>query len=258
MPEIAGVHLEGPFITMLGAHRPEFVVSSVEGGWATALDPVVKVVTLAPEVPGAMEAIAELSWRGVLVSLGHSHCSAEQAHDAASAGARLVTHAGNATGQFHQRNPGLLGAALTDDRLCVSLIADLEHVHPDLLRLAFKAKGSAGVVLVTDSVAVSAGTVGPVAIRKDDQGRAARLADGTLAGSALTMDRAVSNVVTEAAIPLEEAVAAASTTPARLLGLSDRGVIAPGKRADLVALQTGDGAVSVVAVWVAGEMTPYT
>jgi N-acetylglucosamine-6-phosphate deacetylase len=252
MPAIAGVHLEGPYITLLGAHRPEYAVDRVPEGWAASLDPEVRVVTLAPEVPGAIEAIAELSRRGVLVSLGHSGCSAEQAHEAATAGARLVTHLGNATGPFHQRSPGLLGAALTDDRLSVSLIADLEHVHADLLRLAFKSKGASGVVLVTDSVAVRAGTVGPVAIAGHEPGRAARLADGTLAGSALTMHQAISNVVSAAGISLEDAVTAASTTPARLLGLADRGAIAPGMRADLVAFSRDDHSVAVEGVWASG------
>ncbi len=137
----------------------------------------------------------------------------------------------------------------------MSLIADLEHVHADLLRLAFKSKGSSGVVLVTDSVAVSAGTVGPVAITGHQPGRAARLTDGTLAGSALTTPRAISNVVSGAGISLEDAVAAASRTPARLLGLADRGAIAPGMRADLVALSRSGGEVSVESVWVAGSVS---
>jgi N-acetylglucosamine-6-phosphate deacetylase len=255
MPTIAGVHMEGPYITVLGAHRQEYAVAVIPDDWADCLDPEVRIVTLAPELPGATAAISTLSCSGVLVSLGHSACTAEQAHQAATAGARLVTHAGNATGPFHQRSPGLLGAALTDDRLCVSLIADLEHVHADLLRLAFKSKGPSGVVLVTDSVAVAAGTVGPVAITGDAPGRAARLTDGTLAGSALTMPRAISNVVSEAGIALDDAVMAASTTPARLLGLSDRGAIAPGLRADLVALSHSPAGFAVGSVWVAGSVS---
>lgn len=259
-PLIAGVHLEGPFITVIGAHRREFVLGSIDPKWVERLDPVVRVVTLAPEVAGALSAIPRLSEKGVLVSLGHSSCDTDEAHSAISAGARLVTHLGNASGPFHQRAPGLLGAALTDDRVAVSLIADLEHVHPDLLRLAFKAKGPDGVVLVTDAVAAEAGTVGPVAlIAGQTEGSAARLGDGTLAGSALTMDRAVSNVVTHAGIGIEMAVEAASTTPARLLGLSDRGAISVGRRADLVALRrcevsAEDGPVlQVEAVWVGGR-----
>jgi N-acetylglucosamine-6-phosphate deacetylase len=272
-PQIAGIHLEGPFITVAGAHSVEHIRASIESAWVSELDPAVRVVTLAPELPGAGRAIAELVARDVLVSLGHSSCSAEQAHEAAYAGARLVTHLGNATGPFHQRRPGLLGAALADDRLAVSLIADLEHVHPDLLRIAFSAKPSGGVVLVTDAVATAAGTVGPVVFERDgdanhDRARAApaRLADGTLAGSALTMERAVSNVVNHAGIAIPDAVRAASTTPAELLGLHDRGAIVPGRRADLVGLRwvdepgerslagEGERSLAVEAVWLCGRL----
>jgi N-acetylglucosamine-6-phosphate deacetylase len=256
-PAIAGAHLEGPFITVPGAHREEYVVGHIDPEWVARLDPVVRLVTLAPEVPGAATAIPRLREKGVLVSLGHSGCEAEIAHGAISLGAGLVTHLGNASGAFHQRAPGLFGAALCDDCVAVSVIADLEHVHPDTLNLAFKAKGRGGVVLVTDSVATTAATVGPVSLVNGPPGAAARLADGTLAGSVLTMDRAITNVVTHADVALEAAVEAASTTPARLLGLSDRGSIATGKRADLVALRrTGeDPRVTVEAVWLAGRLS---
>jgi N-acetylglucosamine-6-phosphate deacetylase len=239
-PAIAGAHLEGPFLAVPGAHRPADLLASVDRSWLGSLPPVA-VVTLAPELPGAMAAIGQLAAAGVLVSLGHSACSVEQAGDAAGAGARLVTHLGNGMGPFAPRQPGLLGAALADDRLAVSLIADLEHVHRALLRMAFLAKGAAGTVLVTDSVAVAGG--------RTADGGPPRLADGTLVGSVLAMDRAVAHTVEDAAIALADAVAAASTTPARLLGLDDRGVIAPGRRADLVAL---DADLRVRTVWLAG------
>ncbi len=172
-PAIAGVHLEGPFITVPGAHGLEHIRTSVESVWVSELDPAVRVVTLAPELPGSPAGHrAAQSKRLSSVSLGHSACSAEQAHAAADAGARLVTHLGNATGPFHQRSPGLLGAALADERLAVSLIADLEHVHPDLLRIGFAAKGPGRVVLVTDSVATEAGMVGPVVFHRDPGARA--------------------------------------------------------------------------------------
>ncbi len=259
LPDIAGAHLEGPFITVPGAHRVEHVRSTVESRWFERLGPVVKVVTLAPELPGARQAIGQLAANQVLVSLGHSACTAEVAHDAADAGARLVTHLGNATGSFHQRAPGLLGAALTDGHLAVSLIADLEHVHADLIRLAFAAKPPGRVVLVTDSVAAGARTVGPVALDGvSEPGAAARLADGTLAGSVLTMERAVSNAVTTAGIGAADAIRAASTTPAELLGLGDRGAIAVGRRADLVGLnweeRDGEPALRVDAVWLGGRL----
>jgi N-acetylglucosamine-6-phosphate deacetylase len=254
-PEIAGAHLEGPFLGVLGAHRAEFVRGDVDGHWLESLGDRIRILTLAPELPGALDAIAALSAQGVLVSLGHSACTAEVAREATDAGARLVTHLGNAMGPLHQRAPGLLGAALADDRLSVSLIADLVHSHPVFLRMAFTAKTPRGVALVTDAVATTTQsapprTAGAASARSPGP---PRLADGTLAGSALTMERAVSNVVRHGGVTLADAVEAASATPARLLGLDDRGALAPGRRADLVALQAlADGGWGVVSVWVAG------
>jgi N-acetylglucosamine-6-phosphate deacetylase len=240
-PDIAGAHLEGPFLAVPGAHPPEHLRPSVDERWLGSLLPDVAVVTLAPELPGAIGAVANLTAKGVLVSLGHSACSVEVARQAADAGAGLVTHLGNAMGPFSQRQPGLFGAALSDDRLAASLIADLVHVHPAFLTIAFRAKGPTRTALVTDAVATGSTAVadGPP-----------RMTDGTLVGSVLTMDRALSNTVRVAGVALADAVAAASTTPARLLGLVDRGVIAPGRRADLVALGP---ALDVVAVWIAGR-----
>jgi len=240
-PEIAGAHLEGPFLAVAGAHRPELLRPRVDVAWLESLGSLVRVVTLAPELPRALDAVAALSDRGVLVSLGHSACTAETALEAAEAGARLVTHAGNAMAPLHQRAPGLLGAALTDDRLSVSVIADLVHTHPVFVRLAFACKSAHGTALVTDSVASPRDPAPP------------RLPDGTLAGSVLRMDHALSNVVQRCAVSLPDAVRAASTTPARLLGLDDRGAIERGRRADLVALERiGGGAYRVASVWVAG------
>ncbi len=222
---------------------PELVRTMVDTAWLDSLGDRVRVVTLAPELAGAVDAIAALSGRGILVALGHSACSAEVAGQAAAAGARLVTHLGNAMGPLHHRAPGLLGAALADDRLSVSVIADLVHTHPVFVRMVFAAKGAQRVALITDSVASPDGEGPP------------RLADGTLAGSILTMDGAVSNVVHHSGVSLADAVQAASTNPARLLGLADRGAIAPGRRADLVALRNlADDEWKVATVWVGGAV----
>jgi len=248
-PAVAGAHLEGPFLGgRAGAHPTEHL-RAADPGWLAALPGIVRVVTLGPEVDGAHEAIRTLADRGALVALGHSAATYEQAEAAVDAGARLVTHCFNASGELHQRAPGFLGAALSDDRVAVSLIADLAHVHPALLRLAFRAKGRGRVVLVTDAVAWRSGRIGAIEMAPGDDG-VPRLPDGTLAGSALTMDRAVRNVVGAAGVDLADAVAAASTTPASLLGLEDRGALAPGRRADVVALS---GTLEVAATWVAGE-----
>ena len=234
---IDGVHLEGPFLGGApGAHRREFL-QPIDLDWLAALPPSVRVVTLGPELPGAESAISLLAERGVLVSLGHSTATYEQALAAADAGARLVTHLFNGMGPLHHREPGLLGAALSDDRLATSLIADLVHVHAAALRTAFRAKPRGRVVLVTDRVAWPSGSV-------------PRLPDGTLAGSVLAMDESIRHIVNEVGIALDDAVAAASTTPADLLGLADRGRIAVGARADLVALTPE---LHVEQVWVGGR-----
>jgi N-acetylglucosamine-6-phosphate deacetylase len=247
---MAGAHLEGPFLAVAGAHHPPSLQGTVDGRWLTGLGPAVAIVTLAPELAGAMTAIEELAAGGVLVALGHSACELEVARAAAAAGARLVTHLGNAMGPLRQRSPGLLGAALSDDRLAVSLIADLVHIHPALVRIAFRAKGAARTVLVTDAVAVAGATGKSGGGAGGSVDEPPRMADGTLVGSVLRMDRAVANTVAAAGIALGDAIAAAGSTPASLLGLADRGEISPGRRADLVAL---DAELAVEKVWIGGE-----
>jgi N-acetylglucosamine-6-phosphate deacetylase len=236
-PEIVGVHLEGPFLGGApGAHRREHLVP-IDLEWLRWLPPIVKVVTLAPELEHAEVAIRELVAKGVLVSLGHSTASYELALAGAAAGARLVTHLFNGMGPLHHRTPGLLGAALADERLTPSLIADGVHVHPAALRAAARARGHGGWVLVTDAVAWRDGRLEAGGERRVSiVDGAPRLADGTIAGSSLTMDAAIRRMVHECGIPLHEAVGAASTNPARLLGRPDLGRLAVGARADLVVL----------------------
>jgi N-acetylglucosamine-6-phosphate deacetylase len=241
-PHIAGAHLEGPFLGgAIGAHRAEHV-APVDAAWLAGLPAVVRIVTLAPESVGATGAVAALASRGVLVSLGHSTASYEQAEAAVDAGARLVTHLFNAMGPFHHRQPGLVGAALTDDRLCVSVIADGVHLDAAALRLAFRAKPPGSVALVTDAVAWQRSGL------RVTEG-APRLDDGTIAGSASTMDAAVRTAVA-GGVPRAAALVAATATPARLLGLTDRGRIGPGQRADLVVLTPE---LEVAEVWVGGQ-----
>lgn len=245
-PTVAGAHLEGPFLSpdFARAHPVEHLLP-VDGAWLASLPEVVRVVTLAPELPGAGDAIRALVERGVVVALGHSGADLDAGRAAADAGATLVTHLFNAMAPLHHRRPGLVGAALTDPRLTVSLIADLEHVATEALWLAFAAKPADRVVLATDSVAVGGGRR-----RVEVRGGAPRLADGTIAGSVLSMDRAVANVVERVGMPLDAALRAAAETPARLLGLTDRGRVEVGARADLVALGEDLG---VEAVWIGGR-----
>lgn len=241
-PGIAGAHLEGPFLGGApGAHRRDWVVP-VDPAFLARHGADLAVVTLAPEAAGAPEAVRALTASGVLVSLGHSTASFEQSVAMADAGARLVTHCFNAMGPLHHRAPGLAGAALGDDRLAVSLIADGIHVHPSVVRTTFRAKGPGRVALVSDAVAWEAM---PDARLVDG---APRRRDGTLAGTCLSLARAVANLV-RWGVPLDEAVAAAATTPAALVGLGDRGTVAPGRRGDLVALDTD---LRPCATWVAG------
>lgn len=245
-PTIAGVHLEGPFLGgAAGAHRPELIVP-IDLGWLAALPGHVAVVTLGAEQPLATDATRLLSRAGRLVSIGHTTASEQQFDAVVAAGARLTTHLFNGMSGIHHRSPGVAAFALTNDAVAASLIADGVHVHPRVLRIGFAALGPDRAVLVTDSVGWRAGRAGPVHLEFRDG--APRLPDGTLAGSALTMDTAV-RVCVAAGVDLGVAVGAASTNPARLLGLADRGTIATGRRADLVAL-TPD--LQVEQVWVGG------
>ena len=246
-PSVVGAHAEGPFLGgRPGAHPVEHVVAP-DPDRVTALPQVVRVVTLGAEAPGAVAAVRALAERGVLVAIGHSDADVDEARAAVDAGARLVTHAFNAMAPLHHRRPGVLGVALGDDRVAISLIADLVHVHPTVLRIAVRSKPRGGVVLVTDAVAWRAASLGGRDVALVDG--APRRADGTLAGSALTMDQAVRNLVACGAADLPTALTAASANPARLLGLGDRGAIAVGARADLVAL---DDALRVEQVWLGG------
>jgi N-acetylglucosamine-6-phosphate deacetylase len=246
-PMIAGVHLEGPFLGGKPGAHPTALLRPFDFAWLGALPDHVRIVTIAPELDGAVDATRMLVDKGIVVSLGHSAATLEQVTACIDAGATMVTHLFNGMPPLHHREPGIVGAALTDDRVVAGLIADLVHVHPTAIAVAFRAKPGR-IALVTDAVGWRGARIGRIEIVHD--GTAPRLPDGTLAGSSLTMDAAIRNVVDVAGIALEDALVAASTTPARLIGLSDRGAIEPGRRADLVAL---DGDLGVDGVWLAGE-----
>jgi len=246
-PVIGGVHLEGPYLgARHGAHRgvPE---GPIDLGWLDSLPDLMRIVTLGPERPNAPEAISRLAARGVLVALGHTDAGHERTIECIDAGARLFTHCFNASTRLDHREPGAVAAALTDDRMAISLIADLVHVHPMMLDLARRAKPADRLILVTDAVGWRSGRLGGGRVVWRDG--APRLTDGTLAGSALTLDRAIANARGPAGWGLEPAVRAATTTPAELVGLTDRGALEVGRRADLVALDTD---LRPLQTWVAG------
>jgi N-acetylglucosamine-6-phosphate deacetylase len=246
---ILGAHLEGPFLGGApGAHDPA-LIRAVDLEWTVQLldehPGEIAMVTLAPEADPRGELTRMLVARGVSVALGHSHATFEQAAAAADAGATVVTHLFNGMGSLHHREPGLAGAALTDPRLTPTIIADCVHVHPAVLSAVFAAKP--GVAIVSDTVATHPGA-DTAGVREVDG--AARLPDGTLAGSIVPLDRGVANVVA-LGVPLRRAVAMATEIPARLIGCHDRGRLAAGARADLVALDPRDA--SVRAVWFGGR-----
>ena len=246
-PAIAGAHLEGPFLGRSpGAHPVDFIVP-IDLEWLRQLPRHVALVTLAPEQPLATDAIRMLTDSGRLVSIGHTQCSEAEFDAAVAAGARLTTHLFNGMSGVHHRHPGVAVFALTNPDVCASLIADGVHVHPRVVHLASEVLGDDRIVLVTDAVAWRAGSVGVIGMEWRDG--APRLPDGTLAGSGVTMDTAI-RISVAAGVPLHRAVRAASTNPARLLGLHDRGSLASGLRADMVAV---DPDLQIEQVWVAGE-----
>ncbi|MGB8859236.1 MAG: amidohydrolase family protein [Ilumatobacteraceae bacterium] len=246
-PAIAGTHLEGPFLGGAAGAHPRDLIVPIDLEWMAALPPHVALVTLGAEQPLAVEATAMLVASGRLVSVGHSNADEHQFDAVVAAGARLTTHLFNGMTGAHHRSPGVAVFALTNPAVAASIIADGVHVHPRVVRMAFAALGRERAVLVTDAVAWRSGRVGGIGMAMRDG--APRLPDGTLAGSAVTMDAAIRTCVA-AGVDAAAALAAASTNPARLLGLGDRGAIEVGRRADLVALTP---ALEIEQVWVAGR-----
>jgi N-acetylglucosamine-6-phosphate deacetylase len=245
-PRIVGAHLEGPFLGGApGAHRTE-LIADIDLQWLSELPDIVGLVTIGAEQRQAADAAALLTERGIAVSIGHSTADEAQLGAVAACGASMVTHLFNGMSGLHHRTPGVAAWALTNPDVAVSLIADGVHVHPRMVLLAARLLGPERLVLVTDAVAWRAGSAGSLDLALEDG--APRLADGTLAGSALSMDAAVRNCVA-AGVPLEWALWAASRNPARVLDLDDCGVIAVGARADLVAL---DSSLRISQVWLGG------
>jgi N-acetylglucosamine-6-phosphate deacetylase len=255
-----GLHLEGPFLSPRrhGVHDPALMVEPGRAQIDALLgDDLVRralrLVTLAPEQPGGLEAVRRLTEAGVLVSVGHSDATGEQTRAAADAGAGMVTHLFNAQRPLGHREPGVPGVALVDDRFTLGLIADLAHVGPDVVRLVFAAAASR-VALVTDAVAAAGMPPGRYQLGGADvlltEDGVPRSPEGTIAGSALTLDRAVRNVVSLGVDPAL-ALAAATIVPADAIGEPTLGRLAPGAVGDLV---WWDDDLRPRRVWVDGEV----
>ncbi|HVA39835.1 MAG TPA: N-acetylglucosamine-6-phosphate deacetylase [Candidatus Binataceae bacterium] len=249
---ILGMHLEGPFISAArrGAHPAHNLEPrGVALERVTAL-PALRMITLAPELDGALEAIAALCARGIAVSLGHTDASLEQAQAAVAAGARMFTHTFNAMAPLDHRHPGAAAAATLPSRAWAAVIADGVHVHPAMLRLLYLARGAGGICLTTDRVATGAAAgESPLAAAAVADG-AARMPDGRLAGSVISMLDAIRIMVERAGASVGEAALMASTNPARVLGLGERGAIGAGARADLLVLGPG---LELKAVFIRGR-----
>ncbi len=249
-----GIHLEGPFISHAkrGVHPAQHLLppslAAFERFWQASRGQI-KVMTIAPELEGAQAVIAEAARRGVCVSLGHSDADMQSARAGFAAGARHATHAFNAMRALDHRDPGIVGEMLTDSRISADIIADGVHVDPAVVRLFLRAKGPEGAVLITDATAATGMPngryrLGSFQVEVKD-GKC--MAEGKLAGSVLTMDRALRNVMEFANWELQLALRLATLNPARVAGLAGRGELRVGCEADMVVL-TAAGEVKATIV----------
>ncbi len=252
---ILGMHLEGPFISphRLGAHPTLNLEPRGDAFERVLAMRAIRLITLAPELPGGLDAIRRLIARNVLVSIGHTNATLDEANAGIAAGARMFTHLFNAMRPLNHRDPGVIAAALVPSPAIAALIPDGVHVHPAILRLAVNARGRDGIIIVTDKVALAGTTnmaknVGRA--RATIRDGAARLDDGTLAGSIISMLDGVRVMVEKVGVSLGDAAVMAATNPANLAGANDRGRIAIGARADLILLSR---ALELKSVFIGGR-----
>ncbi len=251
-----GIHLEGPFLShkRRGVHPPEYLVEPTipifEKLWQAARGHV-RMITIAPEIPGAMEVITEAARRKICVSMGHSDAELPVARAAVQAGARHATHTFNAMRPLDHRNPGIIGEVLSDDTMTADIIVDGIHVSPEVVKLFLQAKGPERAVLITDAISATGMPdgryqLGPIQV---DVKEGKATAGDSLAGSVLTMDRAVRNVTRFSNWTLAEAVRAATLNPAQATGLSAKyGRLTAGAEANFVVLSsTGDVLKTIVS-----------
>ncbi len=251
---VLGAHMEAPFLALKykGAQLGECLVPPSVAAYDEMVGDLtcVRMMTLAPELPGALEVIAELKRRGVVTCAAHTNALAEHVHAAADVGLTQITHLFNAQTPLHHREPGVPGAGLSDDRIVVQAIADGIHLHPDVLRIAAKCKGPQGVALISDSME-AAGLpdgqydLGGQAVYVKDG--AARLENGVLAGSTLLMHQAVKNMITLAKMPPEMVIPMATSTPTDSVGADGFGRIAVGNVGVLALMDENWDFAGVVA-----------
>jgi N-acetylglucosamine-6-phosphate deacetylase len=238
-----GLHLEGPFISYAkrGVHPPEYLqapsVELFDRFWQAARG-TVRLITIAPELPGALELITHAASLGVRVSLGHSDATAVQARAGIAAGGVSATHTYNAMRGLEHREPGMLGVVLDDQNLYAEIIADGKHVDPVAVRIFWREKGPARAILITDGLSATGMPEGHYTLGGFDVEVKGGVGwhDGIVAGSVLTMDRAVSNFASFTHAPLPTVARLASANPAAMIGCADsHGAIVAGRRADVIA-----------------------
>ncbi|WP_163528346.1 N-acetylglucosamine-6-phosphate deacetylase [Halobacillus ihumii] len=253
--EVLGIHLEGPFISQekAGAQPLEHIcMPSIEqfDQWQAVSNHNIRLVTLAPEVPNGMEFIKHVSQTGVVASIGHSQATYDQVTEAVQSGARHITHLYNQMSGLHHREPGIVGGAFLNQELMVEMIVDHVHSRPEMVQLAYQHTQADRTILITDAMRAKClpeGTYDLGGQNVNVVGNEARLADGTLAGSILTLEQAVSNMSQNTMITIEDLVRITSANAATQLGIEDRkGSIAEGKDADLVILDEEFGVVMTV------------
>jgi len=255
-----GLHLEGPFVNSdrRGA-LPETWITDADprsfDGMVQGAAGHLRVMTVAPELPRAADISRKALSLGIVVAIGHTDASYDVALRAFEAGASHVTHAFNAMRPFHHRDPGPVGAAIESPDVTVEVVADGVHLHPATIDLLIRSLGPDRVVLTTDAVTPAGLSAGSFRVGREEarlEGGRMLLPDGTIAGSAATMDQLVRNVVEWGFVGIADAVRMATIVPARVIGLSSsKGRVAPGFDADLVAL---DGDLAVAMTWIGGEL----
>jgi N-acetylglucosamine-6-phosphate deacetylase len=261
--QVLGVYLEGPYFSMekKGAQPPQYIKNPDLEEIKNLIElskNTIKIVALAPEIEGAKEAIKYLKEKGITISAGHTNGTFDEAKSGIDLGITQATHLYNGMRAYSHREPGVIGAVLTDERVACEMICDGIHLHVGAMDLAVKMKGKDGIILISDAMMATGLEDGKYELGGQDvyvKEGAARLEDGTLAGSTLTLNKAVYNMVHMVNIPLEDAVRMASLNPARAIGVDNKkGSIEIGKDADLIIF---DDDLNILKAMVKGKVRNF-